>query len=113
MLTKPLLPLVNYALNYDFIVEQFCENKNRPQMHCDGKCYLAKQLAKESDHNDNNPLRQNTSKIEIGQLVFFQFPTHFDLFIDDYRIKLDNFKHVSAFIPGLFTSDVSQPPELG
>ncbi|MCG2462346.1 hypothetical protein K8352_16415 [Flavobacteriaceae bacterium F89] len=113
MLAKPLLPLVNYAMNYDYIVEQFCENKDRPQMHCDGKCYLAKQLAKESDQNDKNPLGQNTSKIEIGQIVFFQTLTHFDFGFAAYSAKPNKLDHVRVLVPVLFTSDISQPPELG
>ena len=113
MLAKPLLPLVNYAMNYDYIVEMLCENKDRPQMHCDGKCYLAKQLAQESDHNDNNPLGQNTSKTEIGQVVFFQNLTQFDFGIPVYLVNHNNFNHVGILIPILFTSDISQPPELG
>ncbi len=113
MLAKPLLPLVTYAMNYDYIVEKLCENKDKPQMHCDGKCYLAKQLAEESDHNDKNPLGQNNSKTEIGQTVFFQILTQFDFSNAAYRVKHDNFAHVKALVPSLFTSDISQPPELG
>lgn len=112
MLAKPLLPLVNYAMNYDYIVAQFCENKDRPQMHCDGKCYLAKELAKESDHNDNNPLGQNTSKTEIGQIVFFQNLVPFDFGIAFYLADRIKFNHVRVLIPILFSSDISQPPEL-
>ncbi len=33
-----------YAANIDYIIETYCINKERPQLNCDGKCYLAKQL---------------------------------------------------------------------
>lgn len=36
-----------------------CENKNKPQMHCNGQCQMIKQLEKEE--NGNKPF-SNTSK---------------------------------------------------
>ena len=46
MLVKPLWPIVEYVANYDYIVEVLCVNRDRPELNCDGKCYLAQQLAK-------------------------------------------------------------------
>ena len=40
----PLLYL-DYELRKEFIIDNFCVNKNRPELHCDGKCYLATRLA--------------------------------------------------------------------
>jgi hypothetical protein len=37
-----------------------CENKNRPELHCNGKCYLAKQLQKAEDQLDEK--REESSK---------------------------------------------------
>lgn len=39
------------------IYEKKCENKARPQLHCDGKCYLLKQIKKSEspDGNDAYP----------------------------------------------------------
>jgi hypothetical protein len=37
---------VYYHLNKEYIVNQLCINKNNPVMHCDGHCYLSKQLKK-------------------------------------------------------------------
>lgn len=35
-----------YNFNKQAITQQLCENKSRPEMHCEGKCYLSKQLKK-------------------------------------------------------------------
>ncbi|WP_172284647.1 hypothetical protein [Chryseobacterium sp. LAM-KRS1] len=43
---RPVLPLVNYAINYDYIVKNLCENRDKPQSTCKGKCYVEKELAK-------------------------------------------------------------------
>ena len=33
-----------FDANQKYIAEQLCENKSRPEMHCNGKCYLMKKL---------------------------------------------------------------------
>lgn len=34
--------LADYALRYKTYVEELCENKDRPELHCNGTCQLAK-----------------------------------------------------------------------
>ena len=72
MLVKPLWPIAEYVMNYDYIVDVLCENKERPKLNCDGKCYLAKQLAKESGQDDTNPFNERQSRTEILHIVFFE-----------------------------------------
>ena len=50
MLLKPLLPVVEYVVNYKYISEVLCVNKDKPKMHCNGKCHLMKELAKASEN---------------------------------------------------------------
>lgn len=35
-----------YNINKQAITEQLCVNKDKPELHCEGKCYLGKQLKK-------------------------------------------------------------------
>ncbi|WP_412850333.1 hypothetical protein ACL0VS_11055 [Chryseobacterium sp. PMSZPI] len=51
---RPVLPLVNYAVNYDYIVKNLCENRNVPQSTCKGKCYVEKELAKTEKQSTNS-----------------------------------------------------------
>jgi len=51
---RPVLPLINYAVNYDYIVKNLCENRNIPQSTCKGKCYVAKELAKTEKQSNTN-----------------------------------------------------------
>ncbi len=37
---------VYYHLNKAYITQQLCENRNNPKLHCNGHCYLSKQLKK-------------------------------------------------------------------
>ncbi len=54
---RPLVPLVEYAVNYDYISEVLCINKNNSEIHCKGKCYLTKEIAKTND-NSSSPLNK-------------------------------------------------------
>jgi len=38
------LLVLHFAVNQASIAARFCVNKARPRLHCNGKCYLAKQL---------------------------------------------------------------------
>lgn len=36
--------VTSWWLNRDYIARVLCVNRDKPQMHCNGKCHLAKQL---------------------------------------------------------------------
>ena len=50
MLLKPILPFVVYVVNYEYISKVLCVNKDKPMLHCNGKCQLMKELAKASEN---------------------------------------------------------------
>ncbi len=35
---------VDFLSNQDYIVEELCENKDKPEMNCEGRCYLKKRM---------------------------------------------------------------------
>ncbi|WP_157378221.1 hypothetical protein [Arenibacter latericius] len=113
MLIKPFWPLAEYIVNYDYIVTNLCENRNRPALNCDGKCYLSKQLAKEKESEDKNPF---DGKRLLTDIQFFNSE---DLDVEQCGLDfgehfvVHNFKKENVLISRLFTSDIAQPPELG
>lgn len=53
-----------FKVNQEQIIAEKCENKAKPMLHCNGKCYLSKQLEKleqkEQNHNSKtNPFNSN------------------------------------------------------
>ena len=58
---------LQYEFNKEYIIQTYCVNKNRPQLHCDGKCYLAKKL-KAAKQNE-----ENQSKIQVFKLLIEVF----------------------------------------
>jgi hypothetical protein len=47
--------VIHYELNKVSITQNFCENKGKPKMHCNGKCHLKKQLDKEDKQQQSLP----------------------------------------------------------
>jgi hypothetical protein len=52
-MSKSLI-FINYQLNKAEITAKYCENKDKPMMHCCGKCMLKKKLA-EQEAQQNMP----------------------------------------------------------
>lgn len=39
-----LFVFAGFEMNREYIVKELCINKDKPQLHCNGKCYLMKKL---------------------------------------------------------------------
>lgn len=59
-----------YYLDKSDFIENLCVNKDKPEMHCDGKCHL-KKVAEKSTKNDKEPFKGITFK-EITLFVVEQ-----------------------------------------
>jgi len=46
--------LINYVLNYDYIVKNLCENREILDSTCKGKCYVKKEFAKTEKQTNNS-----------------------------------------------------------
>ena len=55
---QPLIPVIEYHLYKESIIELFCIERELPQSDCDGVCYLSSQIAenqeKQSDFTNSN-----------------------------------------------------------
>lgn len=111
MLTKPLWPVVEYFAQYDYIVSTLCENKDKPDLECNGKCYLGKQLAKEMGDNDN-PFNQ-VSKTEIPQFIIFEILPNFEFNADFEISNVQYFECRPNFYLSPYSLQVLHPPRLG
>ena len=62
---RPVEPFIEYALNHDYIAEVLCINKKKPELNCDGKCYLMQQLKKQQK-GEQTPLKISMENYPIG-----------------------------------------------
>lgn len=109
MLIKPILPVLDYVVNYEYVSSVLCENKDKPALKCNGKCHLMKELAKasESEKPISNDKKDN-SKHEVEVLFFQEIKSLFDenIYVQNATSIGDNYSNLyfhlnscSAFHP--------------
>jgi hypothetical protein len=75
---KPILPVLEYVFNYDYIVKELCENKAKPELKCNGKCHLMKELAKASENETPVSQDKKTSYTEF-EILFLEKSASFEI----------------------------------
>ena len=102
-----LVVITAFEMNHDYIAKNLCINKNKPQMHCNGKCDMHKMLQKEESQN-NSPVAPVKEKTEV--LQFFQSS---ELSFVNPVVELSSTINIYTEnkITG-FTSAVFHPPSL-
>ena len=71
LIVKPVLPFLDYALNYEYISEVLCINKEEPELQCHGQCHLAAQLEEANEPND--PATPAAPTFELKEIVLYPF----------------------------------------
>ena len=64
-LIKPIQPLIEYHLRYEYFAKKLCLNLDRPEMKCNGKCILMQRLKKASQEATNIPATPTTSSVNL------------------------------------------------
>ncbi|MDQ2179245.1 hypothetical protein [Marinifilum sp. D714] len=62
--TGNIIIILHYKFNQDFFAE-ICENKDKPEMECNGKCHLKKQL-KQQEENESEKKKINIEKENLN-----------------------------------------------
>ncbi len=104
-LVRPIIPVVDYVVNYEYIAHELCENKDKPELKCNGKCHVAKKIS-ESTNSDNSNKSKSFSEIEI---LFFQEENfNFKKFI--FHTKSITIFHYENLYFHMSSSDYFHPP---
>lgn len=61
----------DYLLHKSRIIERFCENKDKPLLNCDGKCYLAKKLNARYEARRDADHAERQARVEVNFLFYF------------------------------------------
>lgn len=109
-MVAPIL-FLDYELRKDFIIKNYCINKNKPELHCDGKCYLAKKIQKANEQDEQQATQQFINKFfsiesvnNASNYIEYQFTV---IEIADFYIETKQSLHAFSFISRLF-----QPPRV-
>ncbi|PWG82482.1 hypothetical protein DDR33_01040 [Pararcticibacter amylolyticus] len=71
-----MLVYAAFELNRNYIASTLCENRERPWLHCDGKCYLAKKM-KQVEEKEKNEERQTQKNLIQDSFLPVSFPVVF------------------------------------
>lgn len=58
-----------YEINKQYVADKLCENKNKPQLNCNGKCYLKKQLKKADANSDSNKSTTSNERMDMLECI--------------------------------------------
>ena len=112
VLLKPVFPVLEYIVNYDYISKVLCENKAKPELKCNGKCHLMKELAKASENEKPlNSDKKEVSKNEI-EILFFKEIENSNLHIHSISNKSSINANYSDAYAYLTNSSVFHPPTI-
>lgn len=107
MFFKPVLPVVEYVVLYDYIKNELCVNKDKPDLGCNGKCHLKKELAHASDTKTEKN-KVNFASAELQVMYYQALDAVQAVFFNPYRIKND--KAIANLYTYSFVNLLFRPP---
>lgn len=109
-LIRPVAPLLDYAMNYEYISQVLCINNDKPELECEGKCYLAQEIQKTF-------LYETTDDASVTSFGVDRFTIAFQNGFKYTSYTLNLFKKIQIFTPDIgeinhYIPPVLQPPEF-
>jgi len=107
-LIQPAIPVLDYLLNYNYIVAELCENRDKPILECNGKCYLEKQVKKQLhiSHSDEAPM---PPKVDFEKIVSLEFKKFTYQLFDEFSSKRNVFFN-NSLIEEIISNSLFRPP---
>jgi hypothetical protein len=94
---QPAIPVIEYFINYNYIATQLCENRDKPLLECNGKCYLEKQVSKQQNSESNSSVPM-PPKIDLEKFI--------SLKIVDFTYQIS--KPIQATVIPLFCNSLKE-----
>ena len=97
---KPIFPVIEYVVNYEYITKILCVNKAKPKMQCNGKCHLMKELAKASE--SEKPISSDKKQlVQESEVLFLETIPSFvwaDFFTNPNQKINTNYSNLYSFL---------------
>lgn len=92
-----------FELNKTYIATTLCENKDMPELNCDGQCYLAKKIkqAQEKEESDTQQVKKgNYQEAFLTEKIVLNAPSQENINMVNVEILFHlPKKHTSIFHP--------------
>lgn len=63
---RVIFPIIDYAINYSYIIAELCVERENPENMCLGKCHLSNEIKKQ--------VTNETKNNEVVNIEFFKIP---------------------------------------
>ena len=73
-MVRPVAPVIEFIIDQEYIAEFLCENTDKPELDCHGKCYLMQMLAEQEQKKQENLPSIDLSEYPIGFVDVFALP---------------------------------------
>ena len=107
LVVHPILPYIEYFTFKKYISENFCINRDKPKMCCNGKCYLEKRLKENNQEEQNQKGIPSMVKVDI---LLYHSQKKDKPQVSPVRIKKIRITHKN-FYDFMFTSFIFRPPQ--
>lgn len=101
-----LLVFLGFEMNQKYIIRELCVNKNKPQLQCNGKCYLMNKLKQAQDKEQKQERQTQTTQVQDALITV---PLNFKQF------ALAEIKHLFPYSTGMprsIKNSIFHPPQL-
>jgi hypothetical protein len=94
-----------FEANRGYISKVLCENRNRPWLHCNGKCYFMKKIKQAEENEKKHAAKDNLNRLEVSffeQPFLFTIasPTHLDIVRDSSPVY--TYQYSSRYLNTIF-----------
>jgi len=108
-LLKLIFPVIDYVVNYNYISKVLCVNKDKPMLHCNGKCYLYKQLLKAQQESAEKKLPISLLKLKTTSL-FIVATIDWNFTFNSFFRSLSNFATLQSSPKSGYYLSLPKPP---
>ena len=109
---RPLLPIIIYYANYDYIANELCINKDKPYLECNGRCYvnaaMERIFPKGTKNKPVSSLPFSMQDYPVSTLDFYKYKSP----IPDETIFSANPDFHKHFVINKYSSTIFKPPRL-
>lgn len=110
IIAKGAILMTIYDIDQTVFVNLFCENKDKPEMKCNGHCKLAKISSEETQNKKKSHPGEINFETQIFVYTDFSVERHFEiLFTEEAKVNYALKKSVYSY---LFTNKHFHPPTV-
>ena len=109
-MVRPLLPIIEYYVNYDYIANELCINKDKPYLECNGRCYVNAAMKRAFPNGQESPARLPNFSMQDYPISPLDFYKYTSILPDEniFSVNPDYFKH---FVITQYSAAIFKPPK--